>query len=373
MVTALGITSSSSAPWLGDDAFGGMSPASAEASWRATQRRREEEAAWARDHGARHAEAPAPPGVAASHVEPRLDELPLTIEHWRTRDLPKPDFLLGSWLSTTNRVLISAPTGLGKSNLVIALGQHVAAGLPFLHWKSGRRARVLYIDGEMSRQLLKERIFAEERRHGGNLDGFFALNHDDVTPFRPLNTSQGQAWILGLIQSLRVELVIFDNIMSLTFGDQTNELVWQQTMPLVLALTARSVAQIWVHHTGHDETKGYGTKTREWSLDTVIHLEAVKRGDTDVSFSMAFKKARERTPATRFDSRTSRSAWCTTGGSMRCPSRCGTERSPRERRRRWMPSSTSWGAIKPSPFRVTGGLRIATIGPPNAMLGASST
>jgi hypothetical protein len=36
-------------------------------------------------------------------------------------------------------------------------------------------------------------------------------------------------------------------------------------------------------------------------MDTVAHLDAVKRSDPDVSFSMSFKKARERMPATRFD------------------------------------------------------------------------
>jgi hypothetical protein len=153
----------------------------------------------------------------------------------------------------------------------------------------------------MSRRLLRQRILAEADRHGGDLTRFYALSHEDVERFAPLNTPQGQARVLELIKHLGVDLVIFDNIMSLTLGDQTNELVWSQTMPLVLALTARSVGQLWVHHTGHDKTKGYGTKTREWSLDTVLLLEEVKRDDTDVSFSMVFEKARERTPQTRRD------------------------------------------------------------------------
>jgi hypothetical protein len=45
---------------------------------------------------------------------------PLTIDDWIARDLPQPDFLSGHWLSTTSRVLLSATTGLGKSNLGIA-------------------------------------------------------------------------------------------------------------------------------------------------------------------------------------------------------------------------------------------------------------
>ena len=82
---------------------------------------------------------------------------PLEIGAWLERDLPSPDFLLGYWLSTTSRVLFNGPTGIGKSNLVLALGGHCAAGRDFLHWRAHRPARVLFIDGEMSRRLLKRR------------------------------------------------------------------------------------------------------------------------------------------------------------------------------------------------------------------------
>jgi hypothetical protein len=27
---------------------------------------------------------------------------------------------------------------------------------------------------------------------------------------------------------------------------------------------------MWLHHTGHNETQSYGTKTREWQMDTVL-------------------------------------------------------------------------------------------------------
>jgi hypothetical protein len=49
---------------------------------------------------------------------------PLTIEEWLVRDLPPPDFVMGSWLSTTTRELLVGPTGLGKTNLALALALH---------------------------------------------------------------------------------------------------------------------------------------------------------------------------------------------------------------------------------------------------------
>ena len=40
--------------------------------------------------------------------------------------------------------------------------------------------------------------------------------------------------------------------------------------PAVGALAhARSIGQMWFHHTGHDESKSYGSKAREWQMDTV--------------------------------------------------------------------------------------------------------
>ena len=78
--------------------------------------------------------------------------IPLTAGEWLTRDLPPPDQLLGDWLTTTSRVLLSADTGLGKTLLCMDSATHTAGGVDFLHWHAHRPARVLYVDGEMSRR-----------------------------------------------------------------------------------------------------------------------------------------------------------------------------------------------------------------------------
>src|SRR5206468_2050561 len=84
-------------------------------------------------------------------------------------------------------------------------------------------------------------------------------------------------------------------------GDMKEESPWQETLPWVRDLTRRSIGQCWTHHTGHDETHAYGTKTREWQLDTVILLETIDRPGTDIAFSLNFTKARERSPENRAD------------------------------------------------------------------------
>jgi hypothetical protein len=166
------------------------------------------------------------------------------------------------------------------------------------------RISAFAVDGEMSRELLKERIADEAKRLGVIPENFYALSHEDIDGFQPLNIKAGQDAMNAHIESIGgVDLIILDNVMCLTAGDQKDEEVWSQTLPWAKSLTSRQIAQIWFHHTGHDETKLYGTKTREWQMDTVILLEEVKRDDTDLSFRLKFKKARQRKPSNRSDFR----------------------------------------------------------------------
>jgi hypothetical protein len=247
--------------------------------------------------------------AAAKPVSDAIDftGIALTAQDWLARDLAEPDLLMGHMLSTTVRALLNATTGIGKTNFSMALFGHIGAGKDFLHWRCPRPRHVLYIDGEMSRKLFRDRIADVVRRLGAPPVGTYFFNKADVENFAPLNTPEGQAAIWQLIAEIerrsgqKLDAVCFDSIMALLLGDMKEEDAWRDTMPLVYALTKRQIGQLWVHHTGHDTSRGYGTKTREWQLDTVMHLDEIKRPDTDASFALTFPKARERTPDNRVD------------------------------------------------------------------------
>jgi hypothetical protein len=226
----------------------------------------------------------------------------LSAAEWLARDIPPTDFLMGQVFSTTSRALIVAETGLGKTNFGMGLGFALAHGQGFLHWQAHRTCRVLYIDGEMSMRLVRKRIADAARRAGGVPSTFFLLSRDDAIEMPPLNLPEGRAFVDAVIERIGgVDVIVFDNIMCLIAGDMKEEQPWQEVLPWVRQITQRGIGQIWIHHTGHDASRSYGTKTREWQMDTVIMLNKRERDDTDVSFEILFTKARERSPDNRAD------------------------------------------------------------------------
>ena len=232
----------------------------------------------------------------------RVSSVPLAASEWLSRELPPAVPILGAWMTTTSRILLSADTGIGKTNVCMAIAGHAAAGADFLHWRAYRPARVLYVDGEMSRRLLKERIEDLARRLGFTPEGLHFLSREDFENFEPLNTPAGMMFLNTLLSQLgAIDFIMFDNCMALTSGKQAEEDSWTKTLPLVSSLTKRQIGQLWVNHTGHNTERSYGTKTREWRMDTTIHLTAIERSDADISFAWEFRKARERTPQNRAD------------------------------------------------------------------------
>jgi hypothetical protein len=194
----------------------------------------------------------------------------------------------------------------------MAMAAGMTTGQGFLHWQVSRASRVLYVDGEMPPELMQERLADARRRVGRSLAALFtfcwadceelAERFPELGTFAPLNAEEGQQFILNLAAMLgRIDVIIFDNRMSLLSGDMKDEEPWTKTMLLVKELTRRRIAQIWIDHTGHDAGKIYGTKTKEWQFDAVALLTEADWPGSDVAFTLEFTKARRRKPSNRAD------------------------------------------------------------------------
>jgi hypothetical protein len=235
-------------------------------------------------------------------------------EAWEELEIADPDRLLDDVITNGSRTFIAGKTGLGKTHLVHAIAAGIASGTGCLHWKSSRPARVLVVDGEMSKRALKPRIGEAIRRLPKGVrvprDNLIVLDQDraiaqrgtspSLPPFAPLNTEAGHKWTLAVLKLVgKVDVIILDNVMSLTVGDQKDEQVWADTIPLVQRLSHMGVAQIWIDHTGHSNTdRMYGSATKAWRFDSVLMLTEPKgKKDPEVTrFDLQFIKARNRAP-----------------------------------------------------------------------------
>ena len=234
--------------------------------------------------------------------------------------MPPPDRLLGDLVTTTTRTFLVGHTGLGKTMLALALAGAMASGQDFLHWKVSRPARVLVIDGEMPGELIRQRTIDVLRRakiappHGNltiyarDMEDQFAERFATIGRMPPLNSEEGRQWLLALINGLGgVDVIIFDNVMSLITGDQKDEVPWSDALELIQSLTARRIGQIWLDHTGHNTSRQYGSSTKAWRFDAVgimTPLPDDQREPHDLAFTLSFEppgKARRRTPGNRRD------------------------------------------------------------------------
>ena len=154
------------------------------------------------------------------------------------------------------------------------LAGSVGSGHGSWNWEgSGKCKRVLYLEVELPQETFKERCILLARQFGADI-AFYGYNRDalgdDAMP--PLNTVKGMDWLADKVERIRPDLIICDFIMCLLTGNMADEESWEPIKPMVRWLSERRIAQIWLHHTGHETSKGYGTKTREWEMDTVVSL-----------------------------------------------------------------------------------------------------
>jgi AAA domain len=219
----------------------------------------------------------------------------IKLDAWLKRKIPPRDYLLGHLLCTTSRCLIIGDTGVGKTLWALEMAAAISAFKGLLAWQPRRRARVMYLDGELPDETLKERLQLVASRYGGDLD-LWVYNRD-VVEMPPLNTSHGRTWLFREIDAISPDIIFFDSIMCLVDGDLTDPDHWVPINELLGLISAKHIGQVWLHHTGHDATRGFGTKTREWKMDIVMMLTKVENGadvSSDTTFNLEFKKARLR-------------------------------------------------------------------------------
>lgn len=205
---------------------------------------------------------------------------------------PQP-FILDPILAPGGTALIYGRAGVGKSFLALGLALAAAGGGSFLGWTAPRPRKVLYLDGEMRREAVAERLrlfgpppaslrmWLATEEHGSALD---------------LSTENG---IVRLMASWGdVDLVVIDSLSSLAGITGHDPERWSEMRGFLAFQQSKGRSVVMVHHANRDGAMR-GISRRADAMDVILALRRPRdwQPADGARFELRLEKARHQTGA----------------------------------------------------------------------------
>ena len=189
--------------------------------------------------------------------------------------------LLGDWFCEGDLGFIFAFRGTGKTWLALAIAQALSRGGKLGDWQAHECIKVLYIDGEMPPDLIRDRINGLQ----GDSSELEFLNHEILfeRSGKVLNITRAevQQAITQRCVNNSVKVLILDNLSTLASGMRETEAdSWELVNPWLLDLRRRKIAVVIVHHAGRSGEMR-GTSKREDNVFWIIALDDAKKNADD--------------------------------------------------------------------------------------------
>lgn len=201
------------------------------------------------------------------------------------------------WLPEGGNVMVYGPRGAGKTFFQLGLTSALVTGTPFLKWATGEPVGVLYVDGEMQLDELRQRMTALLPGPPKALLHFLSseMVYHKLRRDLVLTSEVVRSEIIDILDSHpSIHVVILDNISCLFAGiDEDKKRDWEPIAAWLVRLRHRGLATVLVHHAGKGGQQR-GTSGREDALDTVIHLAQPSTHETNEGchFELTFTKSR---------------------------------------------------------------------------------
>jgi len=183
--------------------------------------------------------------------------------------------LVGTWWRTAALGFLFGPRGLGKTWLALHLARCLAEGRKCGPWVVPKSRRVLYIDGEMALDNLRER----DRTLSETRDApIYFLSHEHhfakTTHSINLSSREGQRAVTDYCEKHRIEAIVIDNLSCLFCGIRENDADdWEFVLPWLMDLRRKGIAVCIVHHSGRNGANMRGTSRREDAAFWVMRLD----------------------------------------------------------------------------------------------------
>ena len=203
--------------------------------------------------------------------------------------------LLGPVLPRASLTLLYGARGVGKTFLSLSMALAVASGGAVLLWRAEKPARVLYVDGEMPRAALVERLAAlaagaQMLPAGDNLH--LLASEGDSGSHIDLGTEDGRARIGQASEGM--DLLVLDSLSVLLRSRQADPgRNWLAVEDWLLALRRRGLAVLIVRNGTMAANRPDSTRYAD-VVDTVIALRRPEDYEAfeGARFALSFTKGR---------------------------------------------------------------------------------
>ena len=233
-----------------------------------------------REHG-KNGEAPAPEETKEDWLTRIQSSVVLATKEDIGSLILKPRVsLLGDWLCEGDYGIIFGPRGVAKTWFSLMIGNAVATGGKIGEWEADEAKKVLFVDGEMPADMIRDRLLGF-----GGTPNLTLLNHEilfDRTQavINVTNTQQQDAFLQLCIER-QFKLMILDNLSVCAFGIKENDsFEWEQLHKWLLQFRRHGIAVILLHHAGKTG-QIRGTTKREDAAAWVISLTDAKERSAD--------------------------------------------------------------------------------------------
>ncbi|HEX3625500.1 MAG TPA: AAA family ATPase [Verrucomicrobiae bacterium] len=190
--------------------------------------------------------------------------------------VPPREAIVGNWFRQGDLGFICGERGSGKTWLGLFLARKCAegAGLGGLaEWNIHAPRRVLYVDGEMPIDGIRERDTALST---GTAPGMFYLQHEALFHLtgKALNLTDpiAQTAVLEKCKRDKIDIVFLDNQSCLFVGMRENDAdAWDLVLPWLLEMRRNRIAVVFIVHAGRNGAMR-GSSRREDSAFWIMSL-----------------------------------------------------------------------------------------------------
>jgi len=226
-----------------------------------------------------------------------IDDAVLTIEQFKSINIPERRCLLLPWLKEASISFISGWRGSGKTWMALSILQAISTGGSFGPWQCEHRVPTLFMDGELPTVDIRERINSLGAKHDPDYPIYIfsdAFSNQLGLPRAHLANEKWRQEMKRILLSKHIGAWVLDNISSLASGlDENKKQDWDPINQWLLELRFAGISSMLLHHTGKMGQQR-GTSAREDNADCSVLLKKPHDfvPEDGCRFIVSFDKAR---------------------------------------------------------------------------------